>query len=202
MAANPKRGTALSTARAPVTELKPAIGSWLRFPEFARAPSPFDRTKICKLKVSSEDTHKAAAAGRRQPAFELWSNVLGVPPPVPGVEHRNEAHADDLTSLLQAHACFRGIERPLAEDNDGRNVIAYVLRPRFFYEYDPHMVSLAVKMPVPRDLLFVTYVRLSGEGVASDEPLGTITHWGFVEADPSDLRLPIAASTRYRERLW
>jgi hypothetical protein len=70
-----------------------------------------------------------------------------------GVEHRNNPDPDDLIGLIQAHACFKGIERPLAEDDDGGDVIAYVLRPRFFYAYDPDMVSPALRVPVSRDLV-------------------------------------------------
>jgi hypothetical protein len=121
---------------------------------------------------------------------------------VPGVERRNDPASDDLIPLVQAHACFRGIERPLAEDDDGANVVAYVLRPRFFYEYDPNMVSLAQRVPVPRDLVFITYARLLDQTGEPGEPVGVITHWGFVEADPKNLRLPINSTTRYREQLW
>jgi len=196
------RGTVASKATA-VSDIRSAQGEWLRFPDFVRAPSPFDRLTLCTLKISHNDTCKAARAGRRQPAFDLWGIVLGSPPPVPGVDARNDFIAGALTSIKEAHACFRGIERPLAEDDDGRNVVAYVLRPRFFYEYDPNMVSVALKVPVPRDVVFVVYARLIDEkDVVSSGPVGVITHWGFVEADRSDPRLPVNHSSRYRERLW
>jgi hypothetical protein len=174
----------------------------LQLPKAVLARSPHNRDVICTLSLATKDLQKAAKAGRRQPMYELWSVILGSPPPVPGVEHRNNPGADDLTSLMEAHACFRGIERPLAEDDDGAKVVAYVLRPRFFYEYDPDMVSLALRVPVPRDLVFVTYARLLGEGGKTGELVGVVTHWGFVEADPRNLRLPVNSSTRYRERLW
>ncbi len=186
-----------------VTPITSAYGEWLRFPENVLAPDPGDRTKLCKFLISARDVRKAARAGRRQPAFELWSIVLGVPPPVPGVERRNNHQASDLTSLQHAHACFKGIKRPLAEDNEGENVLAYVTRPHFFYQYEPNMVSVASKVPVPRDVVFVTYVRLglSRKG-AIVETKGTVTHWGFVEADPSSLRLPVDYTTRYLAQLW
>jgi hypothetical protein len=64
------------------------------------------------------------------------------------------------------------------------------------------MVSLALRVPVPRDLVFITYARLLEPDDKLGEPIGVVTHWGFVEADPSNLRLPINSATRYRERLW
>jgi hypothetical protein len=202
LSANSSRSSVIPIKRATSVEVKSSVGGWLQFPTSVPARSPFNRDSLCRLKLSTNDVRKAARAGRRQPVFELWSGVIGSPPPVPGVDRRNNPDADDLTSLIQAHACFRGIERPLAEDDDGTDVIAYVLRPRFFYEYDPNMVSLALRVPVPRDLVFITYARLLELSDNADEPVGVVTHWGFVEADPKNLRMPINSSTRYRERLW
>jgi hypothetical protein len=178
-------------------------GEWLRFPAFVRAPSPFDRLTPCVLEISHNDTRRAARAGRRQPAFDLWSMIIGCAPPVPGVDARNAPLPGALISIADAHACFRGIERPLAEDNDGGDVVAYALRPRFFYQYDPNMVSVALKVPVPRDVVFVVYARLfDANKVVASGPIGVITHWDFVEADRADPKLPVHHSSRYRNRLW
>jgi hypothetical protein len=180
-----------------------APGDWLRVPSSLQAPSPFDRSIFCRLKISHNDIRKAARAGRRQLVFDLWGMILGSPPPVPGVGARNDLIPGPLTSIADAHACFRGIQRPLSEDNDGRDVIAYVLRPRFFYEYDPDMVSVALKVPVPSDLVFVVYARLyDPDSIAASGPIGVITHWGFVEADRADRKLPVKHASRYRTRLW
>jgi hypothetical protein len=178
------------------------VGQWLKFPERVIAPSPEDKTVPCIFRLSDRDAVKMAAAGRRQLIFELWSIVLGTPPPVPGCAHRNHNVAGELTCLNDSRALFRGIERPLAEDDDGANVLAYVQNPRFFYEYDPSMVSVALKVPVPTDLVFVTYARLDKSMDGSDAVRGTITHWGFVEADNSNRELPVHYSSRYRTRLW
>src|SRR5271165_4455653 len=171
-------------------------GQWVQFPERVVAPSPEDRTIPCIFRLAAGDSHKLAQIGRRQLIFELWSVILGTPPPVPGCAHRNKPSNGELTNLRAAHALFRGIERPLAEDDDGSNVLAYVLKPRIFYEYAPNMVSVALKSPVPTDLVFVTYARLDP---ATEEPgaiRGVVTHWGFVEADRSNPDLPVDYSSR------
>lgn len=91
----------------------------------------------------------------------------------------------------------------MSEDNDGRDVVAYILRPQFFYEYDPNMVSVALKVPVPRDVVFAVYTRLINAGdVAVGDPIGVITHWGFVEADNANSKLPVKYAPGYRTRLW
>ncbi len=135
---------------------------WLDFPSTVIAKSPFDKGATCRLRLSREDAMKAAIAHRRQPIWELWSIVLGEPPPVPNVRTwgLNVPPEEGLITLVEAHACFRGIRRALAEDDNGDNVAAYILKPRFFYEYRAHLVSTAAKLTVPAGLLYVVYARL------------------------------------------
>jgi hypothetical protein len=129
--------------------------------------------------------------------------VVGKPPPVPGVQARNDQRPDELISVTHAHACFRGIERPFAEDDDGSNVVAYILRPHVFYQYDPNMVSVALKQPVPRDVVFVVYARLRDQmEIEKSDEVGVITHWGFVEVDSAEPKLPVNYASRYGVRLW
>lgn len=172
---------------------------WLDFPPTVRAKSPESPDLSVDLALASGDAVKLARIGRRQLTFEMWSVILGVEPPVPGVGNRNRNIAGQLSSLMDAHALFQGIERPLAEDDEGADVIAYVIKPKFIYENSPNMVSVALKVPVPQDVVFVAYARLAQ---AETGIRGTLTHWHFVEADPKDPLLPVDFSTRYRTRLW
>jgi hypothetical protein len=64
------------------------------------------------------------------------------------------------------------------------------------------MVSVALKVAVPQDVVFVVYIRLNNLGGKHETVVGTVTHWGFVEADPNDPMLPIDYSSRYYTRLW
>jgi hypothetical protein len=186
-----------SAAQAEVLE---GIGEWLKFPQDVIAPAPHNRMETCRFRVSTEDAYEAARYGRRQPAFELWSVILGKQPPVPGVVRRNRPATGELLSLMDAHALFRGIERPIADDDDGGNVLAYILKPQVFYEYDPNMVSVAVKTKVPDGLLFIAHARL--DSVPGSAVGGAVTHWGFVEADPTNAMLPVDFACRYRTQLW
>jgi hypothetical protein len=171
-----------------VTRSVEGIGLWLKFSETILAPSPEDKITPCNFRVSSRDSYRLAQLGRRQLIFEFWSVVIGVPPPVPNVAARNRPLERDLTSLIEAHALFRGIKRPFAQDDDGGDVLAYILKPRNVYEYEPNMVSVASKILVPDDVVFVTYVCLDSVGDVPGPVRGTITHWGFVDADdPADL---------------
>jgi len=180
---------------------------WLNFPAMIDAPSPFNKKLSCSFRISREDTLKAVRAGRRQPAFQLWSVVIGKPPPVPNVDAKNFPAGAGLTKLSEAHACFKGLNRPLAEDDDGSSVLAYVLKPRFFYvfdsDYEGAMVCVARKEAVSDDLVFAAYVRLDEPcRNAGASPKGVLTHWGFVEADTSHPELPVNHGSRYEKRLW
>jgi hypothetical protein len=177
--------------------------SWLDFPAMVTAPSPEDRSVPCDYMLGSADAVTMARIGRRQLTFEMWSVVVGVEPPVPGCTHRNKIIPGKLTKLAEAHALFQGIERPLADDDDGSEVLAYVLKPQYMYENNPDMVSVALKVAVPQDLVFVVYARLNnagGEGHSGTR--GLVTHWHFVEAEPATPMLPVDYSTRYRTQLW
>lgn len=180
-----------------------AVGAWLALPSTVAGPSPADKSKMQDFRLATGDVVKMANASRRQLVFELWSAVLGLPPPVPGGWHRNKTVIGPLSGLKDAHALFRGIERALAEDDDGSDVLAYVIKPEWMYEYDASsMVSVALKVGVPQDVVFVVYVRIDNPDVAPAEMTGVVTHWGFVEADKNDLTLPAEYNSRYRTRMW
>jgi len=178
------------------------LGSWLDFPATVQAPSPEDRAVLCDFVLGSADAATMARIGRRQLTFEMWSMILGVEPPVIGCARRNWKTQGELTRLAEAHALFKGIERPLADDDDGSDVLAYVLNPKFMYENSPDMVSVALKVAVPQDVVFVVYARLNKASGGPNGARGTVTHWHFVEADPAFPTLPVDFSSRYRTRLW
>jgi hypothetical protein len=177
------------------------VGSpkWLTFPQTLFARSPHDPNQLCELRVSRGDLFKGAVGRRRQPAYQLWSVLLGKAPPVP---HGVEDAEDGLSTLLDAHACFRGIRRPAAEDDDGSQFVAYALKPTAFFSYEflaPLVFSS--KHPVPPDLVFLAFARL-------DEPSdgatikGVLTHWDFVDADERDPMMPADYDSRFHELLW
>lgn len=177
--------------------------SWLDFPATVVARSPFDKGKTCRWRLAREDATKAALARRLQPIWEFWSVVIGEPPPVPNVKAWGVNHPaeEGLTSLVEAHACFRGIRRALAEDDDGDDVVAYILRPRYFYEHAINMVCAAAKRATPPGLVYVVHARLDVP-TAEASVIGVVTHGGFVGSDTDDLSLPEDHSSRYKSRLW
>lgn len=172
---------------------------WLDFPRLVHARSPQDPERLSEFRIARGDVFKAADSRRRQPAYALWSVVLGKAPPVPhGVENADHG----LSTLLDAHACFQGIRRAAGEDDDGDQFVVYVLKPSFFFAYEfLSPVVLTTKEAVPPDLVFLVFVRLDHPS----EPgtiQGVITHWDFVEVDERNESLPEGYDERFRKLLW
>ena len=177
---------------------------WLDFPPTVVALSPSGRTATCRFRLSREDSIKAASMRRLQPIWDLWSIVLGEPPPVPNVTTWgvNVPAEEGLIKLVEAHACFRGIRRAIAEDDDGENVVTYVLKPPCFYEKVTNLVCLAQKRATPEDLVYTAHARLDVPVDPNSPTIGVVTHGGFVEADRNNALLPRDYESRYAERLW
>lgn len=184
-----------------VVEGGPWVASpdWLDLPTTIRARSPEDRNRPCRVRVNRDDVVKAAANRRRQPAYDFWSVLTGKAPPVP---HRETDPDTGLLSLFDAHACFQGVRRPIAEDPAGDGFLAYVLKPKAFFLYEPRPpLILCLKEDVPADLVFVAYVKLDNPA-ETNATKGVLTHWHFVEADRRDGRLPVDFDQRYVKQLW
>lgn len=183
---------------------------WLKPPRTVLGRSPFDRTWIMSYRVAEGDTKKQLVAGRRQPLFDLWWQVHGLLPPVPGSNrYENLARRSDV-GISRAHACFRGIMRPAGADARGFDFVAFVTKPTVGFQYEPSMSCVIRPFEIATDLVFVTYARLDfpqGRGYGSDiekmpKTDGVITHWHLVEADPNDPTMPIDHATRFRRRMW
>lgn len=113
-----------------------------------------------------------------------------------------------LCGIDGAHACFRGIKRPVGDDDQGYDVYAYVTKPRVLFKYAPSMSCVVEPVEIPSDLVCVIYVRMDypyGRYSASkkSKPIsrGIVTHWELVEADQSGM-LPIDHAERYRQKMW
>jgi hypothetical protein len=139
-----------------------------------------------------------------QPIWDFWSVVLGEPPPVPNVRTWgvNVPAEEGLIKLVEAHACFRGIRRAIAEDDNGENVVAYILKPPCFYERVTSLVCSAQKRVTPADLVFAVHVRLDMPWDGKAPTAGVVTHGVFVKSDSMNPALPEDHASRYAERLW
>jgi hypothetical protein len=154
---------------------------------------------------------KKVLAREGRPHMDCWGCVIGRPPPVPNIFGVTPSEClSNLTSLKDAHACYRGVKRPVGNDDTGWDMVVYVSKPIWYFEHEPSLVCIAKPAPVADDLVFATCVRLDNpreeryeQGFRERAPVrGVITHWEFLESDPSDNTLPLGHKERFRKRLW
>ena len=184
--------------------------AWLDCPKVILGRSPFDKNRYVSYRISKEHAHKSALSGRREPMFDLWANVFGKPPPIPGIEqYEDYKHLLSNNSFPRAYACFRGVRRPVGEDDRGTDVCAFVSKPKIRYISQISMACLAKPVEVPTDVLMVTHVKLDfpiGRAYQSaiDGPQfnGVVTKWEFVECDSENTSLPIGHKERFWKQCW
>ena len=178
-----------------------ANAPWLQFPSFVASRSPADHSCSLTWRIDSCSVHEDFRINLRQSTLDLWSRVLGRCPPMPGA--MLQLGENKLMSLADAHACFLGVNRPFDEDDNGENILAYVIKPRVCFEYKPSLSGVAKLMILPTDVVFVVYVKLDvAYNLFIANPGGVVTHWSTVEADTIESRLPRDQLVRFGKRLW
>lgn len=148
--------------------------------------------------------------GRKQPLLDLWSGVVGEVPPFAGAERYERDFAKAAVALDGAHACFRGVKRPVGNDDNGFDVFAFVTKPTKMFTFEPSLGCSIKLRSVPNDVLLVSYARIDyangrpyqAQAATPPEVAGVVFKWEFVEADPVQPRLPIDYQERYRQRKW
>ena len=185
---------------------------WRDVPSTVLARSVQHRELAAFYRVAQSDVHKALALNKRQPLLDLWSCVIGEVPPFPNANARwgSLVGKGTLTSMADATACFRGLKRPLSDDDRAFDCYAFVSKPKKRFIYEPSTVCSVKLVDVPDDLVHIAYVRCDypagrprrGDDQQDSSSVGVVTHWHFVEADPTNPELPIDFRDRYRQRIW
>ena len=186
--------------------------SWLTLPSTAIGRSYKDNGILVPYRIAQEDARKALSVGQRQPLLNLWAGVLGELPPVPNAQAKYAHLAGRIKrgSLVMANACFRGLKRPVGDDDHGFDVVAFVSKPTMLFTYEPSQVCLIKPIEIPPDIVMVTYVKLdvrggrtNGRVTEPDVPVGgCVIRWRLVESDPANALLPVDYRERYRRHLW
>jgi hypothetical protein len=175
--------------------------SWLRPPNVS-APDPDNRANTLNFEVSQDFILGNFSIFRRSPIFWMWCHVVGELPPINNVERlRRASPTPSLTTLHQAVACFRGLERPHDKEQDGASVVVYVLRPPISIEYEGDMVCMAKAKIVPADTVLTVQMCLTRDLQSDSKGIqGIITRVEFVTSD--GVGLPLGWQERYKTSLW
>ncbi|MEL6819962.1 MAG: hypothetical protein AAFP80_15050 [Pseudomonadota bacterium] len=186
------------------------LSDWRNPPKTVIGRSPFERDRMHSYRVASGDASKAVVSGRRQPLLELWWFVFGKLPPIhlpPSIT--DQAVVEKGHGIGSAKASFRGIKRPVGDDDRGYDYIAFVTNPTAVLEYKPSMSGIASLTAMPRDVVHLTFVKLDfpdGRNYSTIRPElpcnGIVTHWELAECAPKDPTLPLDYKTRFRKRYW
>lgn len=182
--------------------------AWLDIPQTIIGLSTETKSRPMTYRIAVDSVRKALEMGHRQPLLDLWSLVLGKIPPVNCAETKWREYQSALNPMGSAHACFRGIKRPVGDDDNGYDVYAFVTKPQATFKYVPSLSCVIEPVQIPDDLVGVIYVRVDHphgrkalRGASTAISRGVVTHWELVEADETGL-LPIEWETRYRTRKW
>ena len=173
--------------------------AYLRFPKSSAAPAPHDKSKSCSWRIDATSVHNDFRLNMWSTCLDLWARVLGERPPIWG---NVEDPKCELKGIAFANACFLGVNRPIGEDNQGNDVLAYIVKPEWYYIHEPSMTGVVKLRTVPLDLVFVVYVKLDAPYNDGGGNEGVVTHWSTVESDKLNPYLPRDHSKRFSHRLW
>lgn len=168
----------------------------------ARAPNGENDVQLI---VSKTTIAEFAKAHRRTPLFEAWVHLVGEMPPVNNAYHYPQTIFPNavIRSLKDAHACFKGVKRPLNQEDDGEEVCVYVIATPQTVRWKSDMACVAAIVDCPTNAVFTVHVRSAASlQMGVSDVWGAITKWEFVNADAERPTLPENYTERYGELLW
>jgi len=135
----------------------------------------------------------------------MWSHIVGEMPPINNAYHYPQIHYPDavLNSIQHAHACYKGVKRPLNKEDDGGDVYVYIISTPQTVEWKSDMACNVALVDSPPNTVFTVHVRpASALQIEAAGLWGAATKWEFVDADAERPTLPDAYGTRYSETVW
>lgn len=142
----------------------------------------------------------------RTPIYSAWVHLAGVlPKGLPNLDYLDRRGImPTFTTLENAHACFRGVERPANSELDGASIFIYCIKVPLTLRWNN---TPPVSVPSTRrldDSILLTVLVSQGTNLqqASEPVWGTVLKLEFVETAPNDSWLPIDYENRYDERVW
>lgn len=173
-------------------------------PPPVNAPSPDNQSEAVAYDISNDITSRDSPNFQLTPIFQVWSHLHGQVPPIKNVSILEfDEVKPTLQTLHDATSCFKGINRPINKQENGNEVVTYVLKPETTVEYEPRMGA-----PIRANILGDGYVltvqivlkpslQLEGNNIR-----GRVTRIEIVESDAANDSLPKNHKDRYGDRLW
>ncbi|MDE0177894.1 MAG: hypothetical protein OXP36_04795 [Gammaproteobacteria bacterium] len=137
-----------------------------------------------QLEVSSEVLRNLEDGRVNSKIGEYWGLIHGATP--------------NGTGLIDAHALFRGVQRPRSfEDREDEEIFAYIKKPSFNFTFPHKHGGYPIPESTPTNSVFAVYVEFYGE--AKGCVSGNVLYWEWILADGD---LPKDHADRYSERIW
>lgn len=169
------------------------------------APCPEGSGATVNLSVSQSTIEKLVAAKRRTDLFQAWAHLVGIMPPVNNADLvRRTEHPDaTITTLADAHACFKGVKRRYDQDDDGRDIHIFIINTPYTVRWQSDMRTVAGVFPAPDNTLLTVQVR-PRDTLQGCQPgiWGGISRWEFVNASRERTDFPEGFDNRYDTLLW
>lgn len=173
-------------------------------PPPVEAPSPNDKSSVIALEISNDISGRGKGNFTLTPLFQVWTHLHGTPPPIKNVSIlKSDKLEPTYQTLSDATSCFRGINRPINTQQNGNEVITYVLKPEATVKYDPRMGAPIRAQSLEGGYVLTVQIVLSaslqkeGNGIS-----GRVTRLEVVECDAANDELPKDHTNRYGDRLW
>jgi hypothetical protein len=192
---------------------------WLH-PPTVKAPSPYNRSEVITFAISDIYLKTLFGGKRVTPIYQIWTHVVGELPPINNVSRLlNVDVVPTLTTLQHSIACFRGVQRPYDDEEDGGSVLVYVLNPKVSIARDVNMACLAKAVRVPAETCLTVQVKptaaLQPPKMALNSDVtryfdtedeetvhGVVTRLEFIPGTGDSPTLPERHDERYHQRLW
>lgn len=187
---------------------------WAVFPTL-HARSPMNRATRINLELSKEFIVGNLRKNIRTPIYQAWAHLAAqLPPSIPNISVlQARGQLPHFTTLEQAHACFRGVERPHDCEENGDSLFVYVVKVPLTVRFDNRPpLALPIVQRLAEDLVLTAIVAqtplVAAESVGGDLQDGTERVWGrvlkieVIEAASDGEWLPIGHKDRYDARIW
>jgi hypothetical protein len=186
-----------------INQMTEQLPEW-RNPPLVTASSHEDKIKKVQYSISADLTGTKRLNWKRTPLYWVWVHLLGKLPPFTnaGIIQRDGV-SPTFSTLLDATACFQGVERPHNTEDNGNSVLVYVLKPSATVEYAVRMGApiRAIELPTTHVLTvqvcLTTSLHTDGSAIS-----GIVTRFEPVVADTDLPMLPEQHKERYRIRHW
>jgi hypothetical protein len=173
-------------------------------PPVVQAPCHTDKSATVKYAASDDLIGRRGPNFLYTPIYMYWTHLCGTLPPINAIGKLAVGETvPTLTTLFDSTGCFQGIKRPHLKEDNGDNVVTYVLKPEVTIEYASAMACMAraLKPTVPF-VLTVQAVLANSLQDCSNGISGLITRIEPVYCDSENDNLPVDFQTRYRKQCW